>query len=152
MEQVPTGLAPCEVLALPLQLALLYEEVLYTILHRLGKPEQHHVADAQELYAYVQKVGPHLPDEVLKTCSLRHPSSQLKGMVGGTQREVLTSTLKDVAAVSSWRAGTAYGWEILALGINIYLKLRMVGRRLSLKSFQLILSPSAGIFAPILSP
>ncbi|NXW03028.1 UN13D protein, partial [Fregetta grallaria] len=39
----------------PLQLALLYEEVLYTIRHRLGKPEPHHVADAQELYAYVQK-------------------------------------------------------------------------------------------------
>ncbi|KAK4811855.1 hypothetical protein QYF61_012273 [Mycteria americana] len=37
------------------ELALLYEEVLYTILYRLGKPEQHHVADTQELYAYVQK-------------------------------------------------------------------------------------------------
>lgn len=37
------------------ELALLYEEVLYTIRHRLGKPEPHHVADAQELYAYVQK-------------------------------------------------------------------------------------------------
>uniref|UniRef100_A0A8B9DBX7 Unc-13 homolog D n=1 Tax=Anser cygnoides TaxID=8845 RepID=A0A8B9DBX7_ANSCY len=37
------------------RLALLYEEVLYTIRHRLGKPEPHHVADAQELYAYVQK-------------------------------------------------------------------------------------------------
>uniref|UniRef100_A0A663LM75 Unc-13 homolog D n=1 Tax=Athene cunicularia TaxID=194338 RepID=A0A663LM75_ATHCN len=37
-------------------LALLYEEVLYTIWHRLGKPEHHHVADSQELYAYVQKV------------------------------------------------------------------------------------------------
>ncbi|XP_014805528.1 PREDICTED: protein unc-13 homolog D-like [Calidris pugnax] len=37
------------------ELALLYEEVLYTILHRLGKPEPHHVADAQELYTYVQK-------------------------------------------------------------------------------------------------
>ncbi|XP_075026070.1 protein unc-13 homolog D isoform X3 [Calonectris borealis] len=37
------------------ELALLYEEVLYTIRHRLGKPEHHHVADAQELYAYVQK-------------------------------------------------------------------------------------------------
>uniref|UniRef100_A0A663LM97 Unc-13 homolog D n=1 Tax=Athene cunicularia TaxID=194338 RepID=A0A663LM97_ATHCN len=36
-------------------LALLYEEVLYTIWHRLGKPEHHHVADSQELYAYVQK-------------------------------------------------------------------------------------------------
>ncbi|XP_009474916.1 PREDICTED: protein unc-13 homolog D [Nipponia nippon] len=37
------------------ELALLYEEVLYTILHRLGKPKHDHVADAQELYAYVQK-------------------------------------------------------------------------------------------------
>ncbi|XP_021144346.2 protein unc-13 homolog D isoform X1 [Columba livia] len=37
------------------ELALLYEEVLYTIQHRLGKPEHHHVADSQELYAYVQK-------------------------------------------------------------------------------------------------
>uniref|UniRef100_A0A8B9ULD7 Unc-13 homolog D n=1 Tax=Anas zonorhyncha TaxID=75864 RepID=A0A8B9ULD7_9AVES len=41
--------------ALSPQLALLYEEVLYTIRHRMGKPEPHHVADAQELYAYVQK-------------------------------------------------------------------------------------------------
>ncbi|NWW52409.1 UN13D protein, partial [Pedionomus torquatus] len=37
------------------QLTLIYEEVLYTIQHRLGKPELHHVADAQELYTYVQK-------------------------------------------------------------------------------------------------
>ncbi|XP_054249817.1 protein unc-13 homolog D [Indicator indicator] len=37
------------------ELTLLYEEVLYTILHRLGKPEHHHIADSQELYAYVQK-------------------------------------------------------------------------------------------------
>uniref|UniRef100_A0A8C3QJ09 Unc-13 homolog D n=1 Tax=Cyanoderma ruficeps TaxID=181631 RepID=A0A8C3QJ09_9PASS len=39
----------------PPQLALLYEEVLYTIHHRLGKPEQQHVGDSQELYSYVQK-------------------------------------------------------------------------------------------------
>ncbi|NXH15936.1 UN13D protein, partial [Bucco capensis] len=37
------------------ELALLYEEVLYTIQHRLGKPEHHHIADPQELYDYVQK-------------------------------------------------------------------------------------------------
>uniref|UniRef100_A0A8D2N9X0 Unc-13 homolog D n=1 Tax=Zonotrichia albicollis TaxID=44394 RepID=A0A8D2N9X0_ZONAL len=37
------------------RLALLYEEVLYTIRHRLGKPEQQHVGDSQELYSYVQK-------------------------------------------------------------------------------------------------
>lgn len=39
-----------------LQLTLLYEEVLYTILHCLGKPEPNHVADPEELSAYVQKV------------------------------------------------------------------------------------------------
>lgn len=44
----------------PPQLALLYEEVLYTIRHRLGKPEQQHVGDSQELYSYVQKVCPFL--------------------------------------------------------------------------------------------
>ncbi|NWI98290.1 UN13D protein, partial [Crypturellus undulatus] len=37
------------------ELALLYEEVLYTIHYRLGKPEHNHVADAEELYTYVQK-------------------------------------------------------------------------------------------------
>uniref|UniRef100_A0A8D2N8Z3 Unc-13 homolog D n=1 Tax=Zonotrichia albicollis TaxID=44394 RepID=A0A8D2N8Z3_ZONAL len=47
---VPTGGVP-----LSPQLALLYEEVLYTIRHRLGKPEQQHVGDSQELYSYVQK-------------------------------------------------------------------------------------------------
>lgn len=62
MEQVTAGLTPHGVSMLPLQLTLLYEEVLYTILHRLGKPEHQHVADPQELYAYVQKVGPHLTD------------------------------------------------------------------------------------------
>uniref|UniRef100_A0A8D0FEH6 Unc-13 homolog D n=1 Tax=Strix occidentalis caurina TaxID=311401 RepID=A0A8D0FEH6_STROC len=55
MEHVPAGLVLHEVLVVPPQLALLYEEVLYTIRHRLGKPEHHHVADSQELYAYVQK-------------------------------------------------------------------------------------------------
>ncbi|XP_041342599.1 protein unc-13 homolog D isoform X3 [Pyrgilauda ruficollis] len=37
------------------ELAQLYEEVLYTIRHRLGKPEQQHIGDSQELYSYVQK-------------------------------------------------------------------------------------------------
>ncbi|XP_052543608.1 protein unc-13 homolog D isoform X1 [Tympanuchus pallidicinctus] len=37
------------------ELAVLYEEVLYTIRHRLGKPQPQHVADSQELCAYVQK-------------------------------------------------------------------------------------------------
>ncbi|XP_058708270.1 protein unc-13 homolog D isoform X2 [Poecile atricapillus] len=37
------------------ELALLYQEVLYTIRHRLGKPKQQHIGDSQELYSYVQK-------------------------------------------------------------------------------------------------
>uniref|UniRef100_A0A669Q196 Unc-13 homolog D n=1 Tax=Phasianus colchicus TaxID=9054 RepID=A0A669Q196_PHACC len=37
------------------RLALLYQEVLYTIRHRLGKPQPQHIADTQELCAYVQK-------------------------------------------------------------------------------------------------
>uniref|UniRef100_A0A8C2YHF3 Unc-13 homolog D n=1 Tax=Coturnix japonica TaxID=93934 RepID=A0A8C2YHF3_COTJA len=36
-------------------LALLYQEVLYTIRHRLGKPQPQHVADSRELCAYVQE-------------------------------------------------------------------------------------------------
>lgn len=60
------------------QLALLYEEVLYTILHRLGKPEQQHVGDSQELYSYVQKVCPSSPNPVPKPCPLVRPSSQLQ--------------------------------------------------------------------------
>lgn len=86
--------------ALPPQLTLLYEEVLYTILHRLGKPEHHHVADAQELYAYVQKVGSQRPDG-----ALTRPSSQLKGLGLGAWTEFLTNILKAGAAAgldASW--------------------------------------------------
>uniref|UniRef100_A0A8C8SM22 Unc-13 homolog D n=1 Tax=Pelusios castaneus TaxID=367368 RepID=A0A8C8SM22_9SAUR len=38
-------------------------EVLYTILHRLGKSEPNHVADANELYDYVQKAFGMDPEE-----------------------------------------------------------------------------------------
>lgn len=58
-----------------LQLTILYEEVLYTILHCLGKPDSRHVADPDELHAYIQKVRPqdqihqfHAPPKV------QHPS------------------------------------------------------------------------------
>ncbi|XP_063149145.1 protein unc-13 homolog D [Candoia aspera] len=37
------------------ELTLLYEEVLYTILHRVGKMELNQVTDPDELYEYVQK-------------------------------------------------------------------------------------------------
>uniref|UniRef100_A0A8C3SEU4 Unc-13 homolog D n=1 Tax=Chelydra serpentina TaxID=8475 RepID=A0A8C3SEU4_CHESE len=45
------------------ELNLLYEEVLYTILHRQGKPEPAYVADADELYKYVQKAFSMEPEE-----------------------------------------------------------------------------------------
>ncbi|XP_068769290.1 protein unc-13 homolog D isoform X2 [Struthio camelus] len=45
------------------ELVLLYEEVLYTIRYRLGKPEHDHVADAEELYTYVQKAFGMDPEE-----------------------------------------------------------------------------------------
>lgn len=45
------------------ELTILYEEVLYTIHHCLGKPESHHVADPAELYAYVQKAFSMDPEE-----------------------------------------------------------------------------------------
>lgn len=35
---------------------LLYEEALYTVLHRLGQPEPNHVKEASELLSYLQKV------------------------------------------------------------------------------------------------
>lgn len=40
------------------QRALLYEEAVYTILHRLGKPEPSHVSEASELLRYLQEVSP----------------------------------------------------------------------------------------------
>lgn len=40
------------------QRALLYEEALYTVLHRLGKPEPGHVREASELLRYLQEVSP----------------------------------------------------------------------------------------------
>lgn len=43
------------------QRALLYEEALYTVLHRLGKPEPGHVSEASELLRYLQEVSPGRP-------------------------------------------------------------------------------------------
>ncbi|KAJ7316035.1 hypothetical protein JRQ81_002197 [Phrynocephalus forsythii] len=45
------------------ELTLLYEEVLYTILHCLGKPEPNHVSDLELLYAYMQKAFSMDPEE-----------------------------------------------------------------------------------------
>lgn len=40
-----------------LQRDLLYEEVLYTVLYRLGQPEPNHVVEASELLQYLQEVS-----------------------------------------------------------------------------------------------
>lgn len=37
---------------------LLYEEALYTVLHRLGQPEPNHVKEDSELLHYLQEVNP----------------------------------------------------------------------------------------------
>ncbi|XP_006018342.2 protein unc-13 homolog D [Alligator sinensis] len=67
------------------ELTLLYEEVLYTILYRLGKPEPNHVADASELYEYVQKAFQMSPEEhhilMQRVKSLESPIFCLKATV-----------------------------------------------------------------------
>ncbi|XP_077183900.1 protein unc-13 homolog D isoform X3 [Paroedura picta] len=67
------------------ELTLLYEEVLYTILHRLGKPDPNHVADPEELHAYVQKVFKMDPEEhniiLQRTKALESPIFCLKATV-----------------------------------------------------------------------
>lgn len=40
------------------QRGLLYEEAVYTVLHRLGQPEPNHVTEASELLRYLQEVSP----------------------------------------------------------------------------------------------
>ncbi|XP_047403423.1 protein unc-13 homolog D isoform X1 [Sciurus carolinensis] len=42
---------------------LLYEEALYTVLHRLGQPEPNHVTKASELLEYLQEAFQVLPEE-----------------------------------------------------------------------------------------
>ncbi|XP_031210680.1 protein unc-13 homolog D isoform X5 [Mastomys coucha] len=42
---------------------LLYEEALYTVLHRLGQPEPNHVKEASELLSYLQKAFQVQPEE-----------------------------------------------------------------------------------------
>ncbi|XP_039715166.1 protein unc-13 homolog D isoform X3 [Pteropus medius] len=47
----------------PEERALLYEEALYTVLHRLGKPEPGHVSEASELLRYLQEAFHVEPEE-----------------------------------------------------------------------------------------
>lgn len=50
---------------------LLYEEALYTVLHRLGQPEPNHVKEASELLSYLQEVNP--------ASNLTHPPRMSQG-------------------------------------------------------------------------
>ncbi|XP_077019975.1 protein unc-13 homolog D isoform X2 [Tamandua tetradactyla] len=47
----------------PEERALLYEEAVYTVLHRLGRPEPSHVAEASELLLYLQEAFHLEPEE-----------------------------------------------------------------------------------------
>ncbi|KAF6300095.1 unc-13-like protein D [Rhinolophus ferrumequinum] len=47
----------------PEERALLYEEALYTVLHRLGKPEPNHVTESSELLRYLQEAFHMEPQE-----------------------------------------------------------------------------------------
>ncbi|XP_038597942.1 protein unc-13 homolog D [Tachyglossus aculeatus] len=47
----------------PEERAQLYEEALYTVLHRLGRPEPHHVAQLDELFRYLQAAFHTEPEE-----------------------------------------------------------------------------------------
>uniref|UniRef100_A0A452U172 Unc-13 homolog D n=1 Tax=Ursus maritimus TaxID=29073 RepID=A0A452U172_URSMA len=47
----------------PEERALLYEEALYTVLHRLGQPEPNHVREASELLRYLQEAFHMEPEE-----------------------------------------------------------------------------------------
>ncbi|XP_069510843.1 protein unc-13 homolog D isoform X2 [Ambystoma mexicanum] len=72
---------------------LLYEEVLYTILHRLGKPEAQHESNSDQLYDYVQKafnVDEAQHRQILKRVQLLEPPilclkvmvKEAKGLIG----------------------------------------------------------------------
>lgn len=47
----------------PEERALLYEEALYTVLHRLGQPEPNHVVESSELLRYLQEAFHMEPEE-----------------------------------------------------------------------------------------
>uniref|UniRef100_A0A6I8MXD4 Unc-13 homolog D n=1 Tax=Ornithorhynchus anatinus TaxID=9258 RepID=A0A6I8MXD4_ORNAN len=56
MDPAPHGFSPEE-------RAQLYEEALYTVLHRLGRPEPHHVTDLDDLFRYLQAAFHTEPEE-----------------------------------------------------------------------------------------
>ncbi|KAM8944128.1 protein unc-13 homolog D isoform 2-T2 [Lycaon pictus] len=77
----------------PEERALLYEETLYTILHRLGQPEPNHVREASELLQYLQEafhMGPKEHQQMLQQVQklekpifcLKATVKQAKGILG----------------------------------------------------------------------
>lgn len=98
------------------ELALLYQEVLYTIQHRLGKPQPQHVADAQELCAYVQKAFGMDAEEhraiMQQVQELESPIFCLKATV----KEAKGILGKDVSGKQSWVGGFADRGQLLLSG------------------------------------
>ncbi|PNI32215.1 UNC13D isoform 4 [Pan troglodytes] len=77
----------------PEQRALLYEDALYTVLHRLGQPEPNHVTEASELLRYLQEAFHVEPKEHQQTLQrvrelekpifcLKATVKQAKGILG----------------------------------------------------------------------
>ncbi|KAK2502669.1 hypothetical protein MC885_016573, partial [Smutsia gigantea] len=69
----------------PEERTLLYEEALYTVLHRLGQPEPNHVMEASELLRYLQEAFPMEPEEhqqiLQRVQELEKPTFCLKATV-----------------------------------------------------------------------
>ncbi|XP_004432828.1 PREDICTED: protein unc-13 homolog D isoform X3 [Ceratotherium simum simum] len=69
----------------PEERALLYEEALYTVLHRLGQPEPNHVGEASELLQYLQEAFHMEPQEhqqmLQRVRELEKPTFCLKATV-----------------------------------------------------------------------
>uniref|UniRef100_A0A2K6SNA3 Unc-13 homolog D n=1 Tax=Saimiri boliviensis boliviensis TaxID=39432 RepID=A0A2K6SNA3_SAIBB len=69
----------------PEQRALLYEDTLYTVLHRLGQPEPNHVTEASELLRYLQEAFHVEPEEhqqaLQRVRELEKPTFCLKATV-----------------------------------------------------------------------
>ncbi|XP_069338956.1 protein unc-13 homolog D isoform X1 [Eulemur rufifrons] len=77
----------------PEERTLLYEEALYTVLHRLGQPEPNHVIEASELLRYLQEAFHVEPEEHQRTLQrvrelqkpifcLKATVKQAKGILG----------------------------------------------------------------------
>lgn len=87
---------------------LLYEEALYTVLHRLGQPEPNHVKEASELLSYLQEVNPastltHPPTRRLSPPSHRCVPAPTPLSPFRLSRCSLRSTSRCCSVSGSWR-------------------------------------------------